>query len=206
MRKIITILLVGILIVFGAYQIGQTEAELGKFIRGFYRVATLELPLNLFWGVAPTSTSTIYPFTTSTKPGWEYDDKQHALVWADGEVTPAVITFTVPSDYYGEGFFEIFTTHAGDAATPCAIDFDVFINEHNIAADTSATGQTPVDLATGVSLQEVDLKVLTDFDNLEPNQRVHFRFWRDDTANVSTSDLEVRAVTFKYLSVWHLER
>lgn len=135
--------------------------------------------------------------TSSTAPGLEVDDLVPAVVWADGETTPAQITFVVPPDYGSTPTFKVFATES-DSTTPNEVDFSVYVNADGLAADSSATNQTPVALdgvtSTGTM---ITLTVATDFASLTAGQVVTLNIWRDDTA-AGTGDLEVKAVVFRY--------
>jgi len=137
------------------------------------------------------------PLTTSSGPGFEIDDSISNIVFADGETTPILVTFRVPSDYASGGAFNVIATES-DSTTPNQIDFDVYINSDGTAADAAATGQTPVALAGTTSTpDEVTLTVATDFASLAAGNWVTLRIWRDDTAD-GTGALEVKGVAFYY--------
>jgi len=135
--------------------------------------------------------------TASTAPGLEDDDNMPGIVWADGETTPVEVSFRVPGDYASGGAFKLFATES-DSTTPNEVDFDVYVNADGTAADSSATGQTPVALAGTTSTpDEVTLTVATDFESLAAGSLVTLRIWRDNTAD-GTGDLEVKNVAFYY--------
>jgi hypothetical protein len=135
--------------------------------------------------------------TDSTAPGIEIDDLIPNIVWADGETTPVAITFRIPSDYSSGGAFRVIATES-NSTTPNQVDFDVYINKDGVAADASATGQTPVALAGTTSTpDEVTLTPATDQASFAAGAWVTLRIWRDDTA-VGTGDLEVKGVEFFY--------
>jgi hypothetical protein len=99
----------------------------------------ITLPLGAF-------TSNGEDIDAATAPGFELDDTIPGIVWADGETTPATITFRVPSDYSSGGAFRILATES-NSTTPNQIDFDVFVNSDGVAVDSSGSNQTPVALA-----------------------------------------------------------
>lgn len=135
--------------------------------------------------------------TSSTAPGLEIDDLIPNIVWADGETTPVMITFRIPSDYSSGGAFRVIATES-NSTTPNQVDFDVYINKDGVAADASATGQTPVALAGTTSTPDVvTLTPATDQASFAAGAWVTFRIWRDDTAT-GTGDLEVKGVEFFY--------
>lgn len=137
------------------------------------------------------------PVTTSTAPGIEVDDLIPNIVWADGETTPVMITFRIPSDYSSGGAFRVIATES-NSTTPNQVDFDVYINKDGVAADASATGQTPVALAGTTSTPDVvTLTPATDQASFAAGAWVTLRIWRDDTAT-GTGDLEVKGVEFFY--------
>ena len=137
------------------------------------------------------------PITASTAPGIEVDDLIPNIVWADGETTPVMVTFRVPTDYSSGGAFRIIATES-DSTTPNQIDFDVYVNKDGVAADSAATGQTPVALAgTAATPDVVTLTPATDFSALTAGSWVTLRIWRDNTAT-GTGDLEVKGVEFYY--------
>jgi hypothetical protein len=139
------------------------------------------------------------PVTNATAPGIEVDDLIPGIVWADGETTPAQITFRVPVDYSTGGSFRVLATES-DSTTPNEVDFSVYINSDGTAADAAATDQTTVALAgTTATADEVTLTVATDFAALAAGQYVTLNLWRDNTAD-GTGDLEVKGVVFRYSS------
>jgi hypothetical protein len=158
--------------------------------------ATIEreiaLPLGSF-GIKDTGV----PLTASTTPGFEEDDAMPNIVWADGETSPVIQSFRVPTDYSSGGAFRVLATES-DSTTPNEIDFDVYVNADGTAVDASATGQTPVALAGTTSTPDVvTLTPATDFASLAAGQWVTLRIWRDNTA-AGTGDLEVKGVSFHY--------
>ncbi len=137
------------------------------------------------------------PVSYTTAPGMEIDDYAPNIVWSDGETTPVIITFRVPYDYSSAGAFRLICTES-DSTTPNQVDFDVYVNANGVAADSSATGQTPVALTQNTSTPSVvTLTPATDFASLAAGQWVTLRIWRDDTAD-GTGDLEVKGVEFFY--------
>lgn len=137
------------------------------------------------------------PVTASTAPGIEVDDSIPNIVWADGETTPVMITFRIPSDYSSGGAFRLICTES-DSTTPNQVDFDVYINKDGVAADSSATGQTPVALAGTASTPDVvTLTPATDQASFSAGAWVTLRMWRDNVAT-GTGDLEVKGVEFFY--------
>jgi len=165
-----------------------TEATLN------YQTSTVQLPLLGF------ITTNVDPILSATSaPGVEVDDYIPNLVWADGETTPAMVSFRVPVDYSSGGAFKILATES-NSTTPNQIDFDVYVNGDNQAIDASATNQTPVALAgTTATPNEVTLSVTTDFAALSAGKWITLRVWRDDVAD-GTGDLEVKGVAFYYLA------
>lgn len=135
--------------------------------------------------------------TNSTAPGLEIDDLLPNIVWADGETTPVMITFRIPSDYSSGGAFRLLCTES-DSSTPNQVDFLVYVNKDGQAVDASATNQTPVALAGTTSTPDVvTLTPGTDFASLAAGDWVTIRIWRDDVAD-GTGDLEVKGVEFFY--------
>lgn len=162
-----------------------SAADIANVVRYF------QLPLNGF--VLDDAT----PVSGLTAPGFEIDDLIPNIVWADAETTPIVITFVIPEDYASGGAFKVLATES-DSTTPNQIDFDVYVNSDGVAADASATGQTPVALAGTTSTPDmVTLTPATDFAALAAGQWVTLRIWRDDAAD-GTGDLEIKGVTFFY--------
>ena len=150
----------------------------------------IQLPLTSF-------TKTDALITTSSEPNLEVDDVIFNLVWADGETSPAMAVFRVPSDYSSGGAFKVIGTESADN-TDNQVDFDVYVNTSGSAADAAATDQTPVELACDESTPaEITLTVATDFSSLAAGDWVLVRIWRDDTAD-GTADLEVKGVAFYY--------
>jgi len=153
-----------------------------------------QLPLLSFTSYAADAISNV---TASTTPGLEVGSAYPMLVWADSEVTPATITFRVPSDYVSGGAFKVLATESA-ASTDNQIDFDVYINSDGVAYDSAATGQTPVVIAADTTTpDEVILTVATDFASLAAGNWVTLRIWRDNTAT-GTADMQVRGVAFYY--------
>jgi hypothetical protein len=137
------------------------------------------------------------PVTDSTAPGYEEDDLIPNIVWADGETTPVFQSFRVPYDYASGGTFKVLATES-DSTTPNEIDFLVYVNADGAAADSAATGQTPVALAgTESTPDEVSLTVAADFASLAAGKWVTLSIWRDNTAT-GTGDLEVKGAAFEY--------
>ena len=160
---------------------------------------TRAMPLPLGGFVVETSGSTYAELTTSTTPGFEYDDVVPAIVWGDGEASPVAITFRVPDDYSSGGAFRVFATES-NANTVNQIDFEVYVNADATAADSSATDQTPAALDQNTSTGcEVTLTVATDFGSLAAGNWVTLRVWRDDVAD-GDADLEIKGVDFYYES------
>ena len=143
--------------------------------------------------------TSVAPITTTTSPGLEVDNKATSLVWADGEVTPAQVTFKVPSDYKSGGAFRVFCDESL-STTPNQVDFNVYVNKDGTVFDTAATDQTPVALAgTAGTPDLVTLSVATDFSAIAAGDVVTFNVWRDDTAD-GTGDLELYYAEFYYQS------
>jgi hypothetical protein len=137
------------------------------------------------------------PVTATTAPGIEVDDSIPNIVWADGEVTPVMITFRIPSDYSSGGAFRLICTES-NSTTPNQVDFDVFVNRDGVAVDSSGNDQTPVALAGTTSTPDVvTLTPATDFAALAAGDWVTLRIWRDNVAT-GTGDLEVKGVEFFY--------
>lgn len=135
--------------------------------------------------------------TDYTAPGLEVDDLIPNVVWADGETTPAYVSFRIPSDYASGGAFKVLATES-DSTTPNKVDFQVYINSDGAAADAAATDQTPVALAgTTATPDEVTLTPATDFSSLAAGNWVTLGIWRDDVA-AGTGDLEVKGLDFYY--------
>ena len=84
---------------------------------------------------------------TTSKPGLEIDNSIPAIVWADGETTPCSVTFRVPADYVSGGAFAVIADESTGDATPCQIDFEVYVNADGSPFDASVSNQTPVALS-----------------------------------------------------------
>jgi len=154
-------------------------------------VRYFQLPLTGF------ITSDPLVITSTTNPGFSIQSSYPSLDWADGETTPALITFRVPSDYASGGLFKVLATESA-ASTDNEIDFDVYINKSGQGYDSSATGQTPVAIAADTTTPaEVTLTPATDFASLAAGDWITLRIWRDDTA-IGTADMQVRGVAFYY--------
>ncbi len=167
---------------------GVTATEIADVVR------YVQLPLGSF----VTETGGAYtPVTSSTAPGMEVDDLIPNIVWADGETTPAQISFMIPSDYSSGGAFYVLATES-DSTTPNQIDFSIYNNKDATAADAAATNQTPVALAGTTSTPDlVTLTPATDIASVVANEVITLDIWRDNTAD-GTGDLEVKAVVFFY--------
>jgi len=164
---------------------GLDAADIPNVVRYY------QLPLQSFITTDP------YTITASTNPGWAIGSSYPMLVWADGETTPVLTTFRIPSDYASGGLFKVLATESA-ASTDNQIDFDVYINKDGQAYDSAATGQTPVEIAAVTTTpDEVTLTVATDFASLAAGDWVTLRIWRDDTAT-GTADMQVRGVAFYY--------
>ena len=137
--------------------------------------------------------------TTTGLPGLEIDDVLPGIVWADGEASPVLVTFRVPSDYSSGGAFRLVCSESV-STTPNRVDFDVYVNRNGRAAASSASNQTPVALAGTTSTPSViTLTPGTDFVSLAAGDWVTIRIWRDDDAAFgATGDLEVKGVEFFY--------
>jgi hypothetical protein len=155
------------------------------------RERAIPLPLTGFLFGDGTSIS------TTTTPGFEIDDLLPAIVWADGETSPVMITFRVPYDYSSGGAFRLICTESS-STTPNQVDFDVYVNRNGRASDASAEAQTPVALAgTTATPSVVTLTPTTDLTVIAAGDWITLRIWRDDTAD-GTGDLEVKGVDFYY--------
>jgi hypothetical protein len=154
------------------------------------------LPLNTFAYAADASPVKV---TTAGIPGLEIDDVLPNIVWADGETSPVLVTFRVPTDYSSGGAFRLMCTESV-STTPNRVDFDVYVNRNGRAAASSASDQTPVVLAGTTSTPSViTLTPGTDFVSLAAGDWVTIRIWRDDNAVYgATGDLEVKGVEFFY--------
>lgn len=185
----------GTLNVTGATTLGTAGITTGNITTA--TITTLNHSRERSFGLPLTGfvTSDGYVITQSTAPGIEIDDVMPNIVWADGETTPAIITFRIPADYSSGGAFRVFATES-DSTTPNQIDFDVYVNSNGAAADSSATGQTPVAM-TGTTPEVVTLTPATDFSSLAAGYWVTLRIWRDNAAD-GTGDLEVKGVDFFY--------
>lgn len=162
----------------------------------FARERSFGLPLNTFSYAADASPVKV---TTAGIPGLEIDDVLPNIVWADGETSPVLVTFRVPSDYSSGGAFRLICTESV-STTPNRVDFDVYVNRSGRAAASSASDQTPVVLAGTTSTPSVvTLTPATDFVSLAAGDWVTIRIWRDDDAAFgATGDLEVKGVEFFY--------
>jgi len=168
---------------------GVTATEIADVVRYY------QLPLGSF--ISEIDSTTAAALTAATVPGLAIHNSYLSLDWADGEVTPATITFRIPSDYSSGGLFKVLATESA-ASTDNEIDFDVYINKNGTAYDSAATGQTPVVIAAVTTTPaEVTLTPATDFAALAAGDWVTLRIWRDNTAT-GTSDMQVRGVAFYY--------
>lgn len=132
--------------------------------------------------------------TTSTAPGWEMDDGVASLVWADGEASPAQITFRVPTYFSSVSGFRVMATDS-NSTTANAIDFDVLINKDGQASDTAVTNETSVIGDGGGSVPTV--YELTPTGTIAAGDWVTFSFGRDDARTTHpTADLEVKGVSY----------
>ncbi len=155
-------------------------------------IGSVNLPINSFLSSADSS-----PITTSTAPGLEIDNILPDINWADNETTPVLVTFKVPGDYLSGGAFQLFCD-SSNSTTPEQVDFDVYINGHGTAWDSSVTGQTPVAVSTGAGTPcIVTLTPATDFTSLAAETVVTLRLWRDNVSD-GTGDLEVYYCEFYY--------
>ena len=128
--------------------------------------------------------------SSSTQPGLETDNELLAIVWADGETTPAQVTFRVPQNYNSGGAFKVFVDESS-STTPNQVDFQVYVNTSGTSWDSSATGQTPVALAgTATTPTLVTLTPATDFDSLAAGDIVTLEVWRDNVVTAE-GDLEL---------------
>ena len=173
---------------------GATFTISGTF--AFSRERSFTLPLNTFSYAADASPVKV---TTAGIPGLEIDDVIPGIVWADGEASPVLVTFRVPTDYSSGGAFRLICTESV-STTPNRVDFDVYVNRSGRAAASSASDQTPVVLAGTTSTPSVvTLTPATDFASLAAGDWVTIRIWRDDDAAFgATGDLEVKGVEFFY--------
>jgi len=173
---------------------GVTATEIADVVR------YIQLPLGGF--VSEVSPSVLADLTTTTVPGWEIDDYVPALVWADGEVTPAVVSFKIPSDWISGGTFKIWCSES-ESTTPQQVDFEIWVNRDDAAFDAAAVAETPVALATtggNTATNEVVLLDSTTFDSLvAADDWITLKIWRDNASPPNgTGDLEVKGVAFYY--------
>lgn len=162
-----------------------------------------QLPLLNFLGSAEQGITEVGSIlTTSTVPGITTDDGVINLVWADTETSVGVTTFRIPADYASGGAFKVIATQSA-SSTKCEVDFNVLVNTSGSTIDSSATGQTPVQLTTlGSTPSEITLTPATDFASLAAGDWVTLRIWRDDAGtNAGTNDLEVKGVAFYYTAI-----
>jgi hypothetical protein len=153
-------------------------------------VGTVDLPIL-------SATTAGAPLSASTTPKLEIDNLLPAVVWVDGDASPVQITLRVPADYVSGGAFRVFAD-SSDSTTPEQVDFSVYVNGHNTAWDSAATGQTPVALSTAASTPcVVTLTPATDFASLAAGKVVTLNLWRDDDSS-GTGDLEVYYAEFFY--------
>ena len=173
---------------------GATFTVSGTFAHS--RERSFGLPLNTFAYAADASPVKV---TTAGIPGLEIDDVLPNIVWADGETSPVLVTFRIPTDYLSGGAFRLICTESV-STTPNRVDFDVYVNRSGRAAASSASDQTPVVLAGTTSTPSViTLTPGTDFVSLAAGDWVTIRIWRDDNAVYgATGDLEVKGVEFFY--------
>jgi len=185
MRKLFLLLIAAVLLLSGQVYADSLFSDSDSFV---------DLPLASFQINDGTGINTI---TASTAPGFELDNKLNSIVWADNEVTPISVTFKVPHDYFKDGEFRILADES-NSTTPNKIDFQVYVNRDGQTWDTAATDQTPVALAgTAGTPDVVQLKPVTDFNGLRPNDYVTFQMWRDNVA-IGNGDLEAYHVRFYY--------
>jgi hypothetical protein len=147
--------------------------------------------------VAATAATTASPIESDTVPGLAMANSVPYIAWADANTTPVIATFRIPDNYGSGGAFKIYATES-DSTTPNQIDFDVFVNKHGTATDSSATGQTPVALTQATTTPSlVTLTPATDFAALVAGDWITLRVWRDDTAT-GTGTLRIHSVEFVY--------
>ena len=134
----------------------------------------------------------IAPITASTAPGYEIDNLIPAIVWADGETTPATVTFRVPTGFdYGMTLYAFVDESTGDA-TPCRIDWSIYTNRTGVIFDSATSNQTPVAMSYDAGTpQIVTLTTDTDFAGIVAGDIVTVNIWRDNTAGIGTGDLEL---------------
>jgi len=136
--------------------------------------------------------TTIAQLTSSTVPGLEIDNSIGAIVWADGETTPASVTFRVPNGYSSGGKFYVFADQS-NSTTPPQIDFNVYTNRTGVIFDSATSNQSPVSIIATADPGTpvlVTLTPATDFASLAAGDIVTLNIWRDDTLT-GTADLEV---------------
>lgn len=81
----------------------------------------------------------------TTNPGIATTDYMPALVWANGENTPAEYTFPKPADYSGGFRFKaVFST--SDDTTPPEVDWEAFVNQDD-AVFASTIAEAAVSLS-----------------------------------------------------------
>lgn len=154
----------------------------------------IQLPLTSF---ISSNGATAIPLSASTAPGLEIDDSLPNIVWADGETTPARVSFRIPEDYSSTGVFKVWATESG-ATTSAQVNFSMYINNDNETIDSTAGSQTAVSVnSLGSTPQEVTLTPSTDASSITAGALVTLNIWRDDTAT-GTNDLEVKGVSFYY--------
>lgn len=143
------------------------------------------------------------PVTTSTTPGLELDNSLASLVWADGEVSYAQVTFRVPDDYVSGGAFRVICDQSDDAS-PVEVDFEVYANTLDAEAtpwNVSHTDETPV--ARGLLDSGSPATVtLTPTTTIAAGKLVTLNMWRSNrstgTSANATGDLEVYYAEFYY--------
>lgn len=181
------------------YNIGSDEHPVGILYVNTLTLSTpnkgqVNLPIASY---IASGSAAAFNITASTAPGLEMDNYAPALVWSDGETSPAMTVFTVPNDYYSGGVFKLFCDSSA-YVTPVQVDFFVYVNSSGTSWSSVSSNQTPVALTKESGTPEqVQLTVSTDFSALAAGQRVTFGFWRDDVA-AGTGDLEVYNTIFEY--------
>ena len=152
----------------------------------------LELPLLSFINATDEGL-----LTNGDPPSVGSNNNVAMLVWEDADTDWISQTFVVPADYASNGHFEVVAAESEGAATDVGVDFDVYVNQDNVALDAAATDQTRVDVGASTAPQILTLTVVTDFASLAADDIVTLRLTRAD-GGAGAEDLELYEARFVY--------
>lgn len=184
---------------------GTAMSEDGVLIKGRHVQKCIDIPITS--GVVATSKSalSLQMLSSTTTPGFAFNDYIPSLQWTDTHTSPVLFTFRVPEDYDGQPKFHVFATESA-ATTHNNILFQVMHNRYGTAADSApASTETAVALDQTTANSTSVLELVpgdSDFQGMQYGDWITLKLWRsEETATKGAGTLEVKGIAFCYTPI-----